>query len=265
VNYNGLLKAFNPSTGALIWSKQMPGQSAFSSAPTYSNGFVYLGGAGSGGTVYAVNAKNGTVVWTQSVTNGDHSSPAVSDQAVYVSYACNQAYKFSAMTGQLIWHHNPGCSGGGGKTTVLSNYGLFTRDFNGNLMLDKTTGKTLLQYPSNVAPAFSGQYRLTLNNGTLNAYNLETLSSLWSFTTGDGTLSSAPIIVNNKVFVGGTSGMLYALDVITGRINWSENVGAGISSPDEQNVSQPLTGLAAGDDIILIPAGGMLIAYGNKI
>lgn len=44
LNYNGLLKAFDSATGALIWSTQMPIQYAFSSAPTFSNGYVYLGG-----------------------------------------------------------------------------------------------------------------------------------------------------------------------------------------------------------------------------
>ena len=218
------------------------------------------GGAGSGGTVYAVKASDGTITWTQSVVNGDNSSPAVSPQSVYVSYACNQAYKFSATTGQLVWHHNGNYSGGGGKTTVLSIYGLFTRDANGNLMLDKTTGTRLLQYSSTVAPAFSGQYKVTLNAGTLIAYDLETLSTLWSF-SGDGTLSSAPIIVNSTVFIGGASGMLYALNLTTGKLKWKENFGASISAPDEHNVSQPLTGLAAGDNIVIIPAGNKLVAY----
>lgn len=39
------------------------------------------------------------------------------------------------------------------------------------------------------------------------------------------------------------------------------NVGNGINGPDEQNVSQPLTGLTAGDGLLAIPAGSTLNLY----
>ena len=34
-----------------------------------------------------------------------------------------------------------------------------------------------------------------------------------------------------------------------------------IPAPDEQNVSQPLTGLAAGQGLLVVPAGNVLRAY----
>jgi hypothetical protein len=40
-------------------------------------------------------------------------------------------------------------------------------------------------------------------------------------------------------------------------------VGAGVSGPDEQNVSQPLAGLGAGQGLLVVPAGNLLAAYGN--
>jgi hypothetical protein len=57
--------------------------------------------------------------------------------------------------------------------------------------------------------------------------------------------------------------MLYALDLTDGAVAWSANVGAGIPAPDEQNVSQPLTGLAAGEGLLVVPAGNLLVAYGD--
>jgi hypothetical protein len=57
--------------------------------------------------------------------------------------------------------------------------------------------------------------------------------------------------------------MLYALDISNGSVAWSAQVGAGIPSPDEQNVSQPLTGLAAGEGLLVVPAGNVLVAYGD--
>jgi len=259
LNYDGILKAINPISGRQIWITQLPGQFDFSSAPTFSNGIVYTGGAGA---VYAVNASTGKLLWTQSVEGGDDSSPAVSDSTVYVSYACNQAYAFNAKTGKSLWHYSGECEGGGGKTTVLSpQYGLFTRDYEGNLILKSTNGKLIGDYSASFAPAVAGNRMFTMTHGELTSVDQDSGLSLWSF-TGDGTLSTAPIVVNKNIFVGGTSGNLYALDM-SGKVVWSTNVGAPIPSPDEQNVSEPLTGLGAGDALIIVPAGSQLVAYGN--
>lgn len=266
VNGDGRLQAFNPATGVQLWSRQMPGQYSFDAAPTFSKGMIYVSGSGSGGTLYAVRASDGSVIWSQSVANGDQSSPSVSDNAVFVSYACNQAYSFGPLTGRLagklIWHHTSGCSGGGGKTTVLSQYGLFTRDSLGNLILNPQSGKRTGTFKADVIPAFASSYRYSLTSGKLIAFNHSSNTQAWSF-SGDGTLSSAPIVVNGYVFTGGKSGMLYALNRYSGREVWKENVGAGIDAPDEQNVSQPLTGLAAGEGVIVVPAGNRLITYAS--
>jgi outer membrane protein assembly factor BamB len=90
VNFDGLMKAFDAATGNLLWSVNLPDQYAFTSPPTTANGIVYTGGAGGGGTVYAVDETNGAVLWTMPVENGDHSSPAVTLESVFVSYACPQ-------------------------------------------------------------------------------------------------------------------------------------------------------------------------------
>src|SRR4030081_302152 len=112
VNWDGKMQAFDETNGSVIWTTQLPGQYAFSSAPTASNGIVYTGVAGSWGTVYAVRESDGSVLWTASVMNGDMSSPAVTNTGVYVFYACAQTYDFNPTSGALNWHPSPGCSGG---------------------------------------------------------------------------------------------------------------------------------------------------------
>ncbi len=113
------MKAFDAASGTLLWSVNLPDRSAFTSAPTAVNGTVFIGGAGIGGTVYAVDETNGAVLWTMPVENGDHSSPAVTGGNVYVSYACPQSYAFNAVTGQRLWEHDSCCQGGGGATPVV--------------------------------------------------------------------------------------------------------------------------------------------------
>ncbi len=42
---------------------------------------------------------------------------------------------------------------------------------------------------------------------------------------------------------------------------WTINVGTGIPGPDEQNVSQPLTGLGISGGTVAVPAGSTLVVY----
>jgi outer membrane protein assembly factor BamB len=260
VNFDGLLQAFDAGTGALAWSTQLPGQYAFSSPPTAQGGVVYTGGAGSGGTVYAVRESDGAVLWTQPVSNGDNSSPALSATDAYVSYACGLVYAFDRVTGERRWFNDGPCSGGGGKTPVYHAGRVYSRDFFANEILDADTGALVGTFQAGPAPAFAGKTGLFLSGGTLTA--MVGRRTVWSF-TGDGGLVTAPIVVGSTVFVGSSSGMLYGLDLRRGRVVWSTNVGAPISGPDEQNVSQPHTGLGAGQGLLVVPAGSRLVAYGR--
>lgn len=261
VNFDGLMRAFNASTGTLNWSAQLPGQSSFSSPPTADSGVVYVGGAGSGGTLYAVSETDGSVLWTQAVANGDHSSPALSGTSVFVSYACDFAYSFARATGQLQWATSPPCEGGGGKTPVYNNGSVYIRDaIAGNQILDATTGQEKGTFASTTAPAFSGKTALFMSSGTLSAS--VSGRTKWTF-TGDGGLDTAPIIVGSTVYVGSSSGMIYGLGISKGNVVWSARAGSSINGPDEQNVSSPLTGLGAGQGLLVVPAGDQLAAYGG--
>ncbi|HZU13717.1 MAG TPA: PQQ-binding-like beta-propeller repeat protein [Chloroflexota bacterium] len=273
INESGLLRALNATNGSLLWSAVMPGQYSFSSPPIAYNGVVYLSGAGTGGTVYAVDEASGAVLWTQSVENGDDSSPATDGTNLYVSYACPQAYAFT-LKGVPVWHYSGPCEGGGGSTPVLNGGQLYVRWAsipNQGLQLDAATGAAGTAFTASAPPAFSGNIGAFLtgasssSGGTLQLQdwsNPASPSVLWSF-AGDGTLDSAPIIVNNDVYVGGSSGNLYALDMTTHQVVWSTNVGAAIPlSNDWSPQGQSETfGLGAGEGYLMVPAGNLLVAY----
>ncbi|MDX6310471.1 MAG: hypothetical protein QOI06_3517 [Nocardioidaceae bacterium] len=264
VNYDGVLSAYGAAKGHLLWSEQLPGQSSFSSAPTAQGGVVYVGGAGSGGTLYAVDEATGAVLWTQSVENGDQSSPALSGGGVFVSYACPQTYAFKRATGSLHWRYQGECEGGGGKTPALYRGRLYVRDdlfgpMPGDI-LDQRTGDRIGGFTSGPIPAFDRGIGFVLNQGTLQAFAVDGWALKWGF-AGDGGLVTAPIVVDHLVYVGSSSGELYALREGSPRVVWKTNVGQSIPQPDEQNVSQPLTGLGAGDGLIVIPTDGTLVAY----
>ena len=266
LNGSGLLRAFDAATGSVIWSAQLPGQFSFSAPPTVSNGVIYTSGAGSGGTVYAVNAGSGAVLWTRSVANGDKSSPAVTSDGVYVSYTCPNVYKLNPATGTPIWQFSTGCSGGGGRSPALYNGRLYVRDFT-DTIFDSQTGTVIGNFNAKNTPAFSGNRGFFLNGphsfgsfGTLQARDVDTNSVLWNF-SGDGTLQSAVLVVNDYVYVGSAQGRLYAVDAATGQQVWVTNTGNSIPYVDEVNVSQPLTSFAAGEGLLVVPTSTTLVAY----
>jgi outer membrane protein assembly factor BamB len=260
LNYDGLLTAFSASTGHELWATQMPDQWAFTAPPTAYDGVIYVSGAGYGGYVYAVSEADGVVQWEETVENGDKSSPAVDDSGVYVSYACQQDYRFS-LSGSLLWHNNTSCEGGGGSTAVLHGSAVYARGaYNTPVILSKAAGVTSGTFASKTAPAFDSNSMYTLDNGNLVAVDPSGSPDLWSF--GDGTLVTAPVVAGGAVFVGSTTGMVYAVSASTGQQLWSGVAGSVILGPDEQD-ADVLVGMAVGDGLLVVPAGNALTAFGG--
>jgi outer membrane protein assembly factor BamB len=274
LNFDGFLRAFNAASGATIWETYLGGEYPdhrtlweFTSPPTAVGGTVYVTGAGFGAEVLAISQQDGTLKWFTAVNGGQHSSPAVSASAVYVSFAGAASTALSPTTGQLLWQFRT-AGGGGGRTPVLFNNRLYVRDlvFRGHKVLDAFTGTQIAAVdegavgPEPPAPAFSGSmgyFSDTLNG--LKARDPATLATLWTF-NGDSPINTAPIVVNGYVYVASFNGTLYALNAQTGTNVWSTNLGANFLQPDENN-AEMLTGFAAAAGMLVVPAGNRLIAF----
>ncbi|HYI18554.1 MAG TPA: PQQ-binding-like beta-propeller repeat protein, partial [Solirubrobacteraceae bacterium] len=259
LNHDGLVSAVDPVSGSLNWNRQLPAGS-FNSPPTAVGGIVYAGG---GGSLFALRAGDGRILWRQPVNHGDASSPAVDATGVYVGYACQQVHGFHRITGAPLWHNAGPCAGGGGRTPIVAGGRVFAREaaLGGNIVLSAATGAVLGPFNAEPSPAIANGVMYTLDGTILRSVADSGLGvNGWQF-TGDGGLTSAPLVAGGLVFAGSSTGALYALDAATGVSSWSANVGASIPAPDEQNVSQPLTGLGAANGTLVVPAGARLVAY----
>jgi outer membrane protein assembly factor BamB len=259
INFDGALTAFDAASGAIGWTTKLAGQYAFTSPPTAVNGTVYVGGAGSGGTLYAVDEGTGRTTWTASVANGDHSSPAVDGTGVYVSYACEQTYKFS-LAGDLVWHHSTDCSGGGGRTPVLHDGKVYVRDDGSRtpVVLDAASGAQTSTFASTPAPAFAGDRMVTVSGGVLTVSSASSGAPIWH--TTQGTDVTAPLIAGGVVIEGLADGTVEARRLEDGLLVWSGQAGAALAAPDEHNAGI-LTGLAEGDGVLVVPAGPTLTVF----
>jgi outer membrane protein assembly factor BamB len=252
------IEAFDAQSGNQLWSTLLTGQYSFTGGLTAANGFVYAGGAGSGGTLYAVDQATGAITWTQQVQNGDNSTPAVTADGVYVTYPC-WTYDFRPATGESVWNNNTGCEGGGGATPVVANQLVYSPNevsgYNGTTY-NAETGALSGTYTADSPSAFTASTGYFLQGGTLRGISVASNTVQWSF-AGDGQLSGAPIAVNQYVFIGSGSGNLYALDGTTGQLAWQVTLPA----PVVWQLALPLSGLAAGDGLLVVPAGTKVTAY----
>lgn len=258
-NGAGAMAAYAAVDGRQLWTTTLATQYVYSSPPTALNGMVYTGGAGSGGTVYAVSQKDGTVVWTASVANGDDSSPAVTSTGVYVSYACPQTYRFDPKKGTLIWHFSGQCEGGGGATPVLYHGLLYVRDLynysTDAITLKASDGSYVGGLNSAFAPAFRSGTGFYTETNSLTAVQLSNGNTLWSVGPPSGdSFSCSPIVVNKIVYVGTAAGYLLGYDVAKGTNVVSMNMGYVISGGGQY------AGLGAGDGLLVVPASNQVIA-----
>jgi outer membrane protein assembly factor BamB len=258
VDVSGRMTAFDASTGAQSWVVQLPLQSFFTSAPTASNGTVYVGGAENGGTLYAVDEATGAVKWTAGVANGDNSSPAVGSAGVFVSYACEQTYGF-ALDGSPLWHYSTGCEGGGGRTPVLHGGDLYVRDAFGAppAIIDAATGALVGTFASTTAPAFDGGFMATQSSGTVAGWDASG-TRVWQSSGSDYV--TAPLIANGYVVVGRGNGTIDLLREQDGTVVWSGSAGSTINPVDEHDAVS-LVGLTIGDGALAVPAGTRLSVF----
>ena len=261
LNSEGLVKAYDAETGSLRWSATMPLQYSFTSPPTAWGGRLYVGGTGSGGTLFAVDGTNGDVLWSQNVASRDHVAPTLFGTNVVVGYACYQARAFAAGLGSLEWDHASNCETGEGTTAAFFDGRIYARDgFQGHgVIIDASSGKDVGSFTSSTIPAFNGTTGYFMESGTLQARDLSTMDARWGF-IGDRSLVSAPLVVGDQIYIASTNAMLYELSP-DGNVVASFHLGASALEPDEHNVSM-LTGMNAGQGILAVAASNRLVVFG---
>jgi outer membrane protein assembly factor BamB len=248
----GTVTALSADSGDVQWSITLPDQYIFSTPPIAAEGRVFAGGAGSGGTLYALAEANGALEWSKPF-GGDIGSPAYGNAGIYAGAACN-LFKFS-FKGVTKWSFAQSCVGGGGMAVHYKKR-LFYGAAETPVVIDSHDGSIVGAYPSASPPALfkdgkAGLRGLTLNtfgSTALECWDAKTGEILWRF-SGDNTLITMPIVVNDTVFIGSLSGKLYGLDGHTGTQIWSDDLGWQI------------TGLTAGQGTLIATANTSVVAY----
>jgi outer membrane protein assembly factor BamB len=209
---NGVVSAFDPQTGARLWTKSFSikgdgSGSVFGGGVSYDGGKLYV--TTGTGQVASLDAATGNENWKVKPAGPLRGSPTIGFNSVYVMTQDNQIYALNAADGSILWNE----SGSQGQAGVFG-----------------------------VAAPAAGQGTVIAgySTGELVAYRYENGRTLWSdalartsISTHVGVLTDVdadPIIDRGSVFALGQGGRMAAYELVTGQRIWELNL-AGISTP----------------------------------
>jgi outer membrane protein assembly factor BamB len=215
------------SAGTQIWYFHTP--ATVNAPPVIANGVVYDRSAD--GTVYALNANSGTLIW-QYATGGDYidsgSSPAVASGMVYVGSvgpSDNNIYALDAGTGALIWQYTTGDFDFIYSSPTVANGKVYIASLDKNVYaLDAKTGALVWKYPAGdrffSSPAVARGVVYISSESNFYALNGATGALLWN--PAIQFAGSTPAVANGVVYVCGyvsnDGSSLFALDANTGAV-----------------------------------------------
>jgi outer membrane protein assembly factor BamB len=225
---DGFYGAFDPATGATLWGAAMRLDSGDASV-LHANGMLYTLTSGIGTTARALDARDGSAVWSQAIPRAGAGGVATADaNNVYVAFSCAGAFAMGALSGWAQWWVKPDCtnSGGSGHVTALHDGRLYDPNVAGRpdgQVIDVETAEVVGHFPrTSGVPAFLGDRGFFVVNGRLQARDLLTDTLVWEF-AGDDLLIGSPLIAGGHVFVRG--GRLFAVDAATGIEAWRSEPG----------------------------------------
>jgi len=247
------IKAFDISTGNMVWESPYGSQWGEYLAPTIANGRVFVSGGTYGG-VYAFDARNGEEYWFHSLPQNDDWTPAFFKDTVY-TFTANSYYDqgylaaISATTGMLLWD----------KDDI--HYSMYDNSLNTSPVIDTVNRVIIATSPSYQtaidmdsretlwfkngifkSPAVHNSIVYSANNNNLKAYDIRTGAYLWGYEASE-VLFGQPVISGNYVFIS-TAENVSAIDLTTHNEIWSYNAGGLLSLGNGQLfVSDPESGI----------------------
>ena len=245
---SGSVVAVSALTGATQWIRTLD-ESFSLHKPVAADGTLYVVSSWSGGLLYALDTADGSTRWT---TSSGGASPGLDGSFVYVSDDYQGATSgMSREDGKAGWHGTKSCFVGSGNVVTDGARVIGPWNSGCGAVVDAATGTELDSFAANTAPAVAGEIAVAISADILQARSLRTGLLLWQF-TGDGSLPTSPVIVNETVYVGSSTGKLFAVDLRTGTQLWSGAVGSG--------ATPGAAGFAAGHGLLVVPAGGTISA-----
>jgi len=248
---NAALYAISKRSGRVRWKRKLGRLAAAS--PAYGDGRVYVtilqrgkgGGAAKAGRVVALDAEDGSTVWSKPLASRSESSPLIDGGRLYFGSENGTVYSLRARTGEVRWRYR---AGGAVKAGLaLAGGKLYFGDYEGRVhAIRQADGRPVWRTGTSGARfgLSAGQFYSTPAVAYGRVYLGNTDGKVYSFSSADGKLAwskgtggyvyASPAVAQvpggrPTVYAGSYSGIFYALDARTGRVRWSHDAKGKIS------------------------------------
>ncbi len=222
---DGEVVAFYAGSGKVRWRRKIgPSESS----PLVARGRVYVGSWD--GSVYALSANTGRVVWRFASKDKIKGALALSGQRLFVGSYDHHVYALDARTGKEIWRASAqerlGSRGTFYSTPAVAYGRVYVGSTDGKVYsFGATTGKLRWAHGTGGyvygSPAIWRQLVLVGSySGEFYAFDAATGDARWRF-RANGPISGSATVLDGVVYFATLKRRTYALDAATGRQLWS--------------------------------------------
>ncbi|WP_042376806.1 serine/threonine-protein kinase [Streptacidiphilus melanogenes] len=210
----GSLRSVELTTGQLQWA--FPLGEDVPSRPVLSRGVLYLC---SGARVYAVDEQTGAERWRFDAPVVLFTSPAVSEQGVFVADYLGTVFALDPANGTVRWHARTG-GRQGADPAVLAEDVVLVASGDTVFAFDTRTGTERWRYAARaelagIPATAQGLVHLGSRDHSLHTLDLATGRLRWKLDTG-GEITGAPVTADGRVFACSKDHCVYALDAARG-------------------------------------------------
>jgi outer membrane protein assembly factor BamB len=197
------------------------------SQPMVDNNILYVGSLDH--NLYALDAQTGVIQWSFKTGDSILNAPTISDGKIYLGSNDGNIYVIDAQTGMELLHFSIPSSpdqnseSGVYGTPLVDSTTIYA--VNGSLVaLDIHSGDVRWQF-SNPSPfdqiignpSVFGDSIITPTMDAIYAIDKATGEVIWKFSDIEGGVFFSPILENDEIYFGDSSGYLYILNSETGR------------------------------------------------
>lgn len=263
---NSKIVAINQSNGTILWQANVSGEVL--SQPVIAQGKVIAKTVD--GNLFAFNIHNGEKAWVSEhgapslILKASSSPVVVNNQLVLVGYADGRMDAVEIATGRIIWQRSIAFASGSsdverlvdidadpivqGNTVLLASY----QGYVGALSLEN--GEFLWKKPASIYK------NMVVNGNTL--YMTDSDDVVWAIDRNNGNVRwkqvalkarglTEPVVVDNRVVVGDSGGVIHVLSAQNGEFISRTNVGSAVN----------IAPTVAGKNIFVLTGNGKLSRY----
>ncbi len=229
-----------PHSYISAWNATLSGASYFSDS-VVSNGVLYVATSvtDTNGTVYAINATTGSVIWSSPYPTAFLTTPAVSENKVIVAGYNGMVYALNIANGAKIWNYSTGAAIMYSSPTIAEGKVFIGSGDKYFYALDINNGQYIwrkgMSYEVYTTPAVSdGKLYFATNYGYLYCYSTSNGAYQWSSSVNlsapNSEIYTSPVVSGDKVFIGSYNyAKIFAFYKDSGVKAWEYSAGAPVN------------------------------------